>query len=71
MNFHGKEKLLLMVSHALWARNQKIIFLGNWNPKAWKKWFIFVLVGKDLLCMKTVECTGKWMINLFIIINID
>lgn len=34
MNFPGTRKLLVMVSHNLWARNQKIVVHGNWNPRA-------------------------------------
>ena len=35
MNFHGTKKLLLKVSHNLWAQNQKIVFeRGIWNPRA-------------------------------------
>ena len=33
--FHGTKKLLLMVSHELWARNQKTVFNGNLNSRAW------------------------------------
>ena len=31
----GTKKLLPMVSHDLWARNQKIVIHGIWNPRAW------------------------------------
>ena len=29
MNFHGIKKLLLMVSHDLWARNRKMVSMGT------------------------------------------
>ena len=29
MNFHGTKKLLVMVSHNLWAQNRKIVVHGN------------------------------------------
>ena len=35
MNFHGTKKLLVMVSHNLWAQNGKIVVHGNWNPRAY------------------------------------
>ena len=42
MNFHGTKKLLPMVSQDLWARNRKIVFHGNWNPRAsiYRTWAI-------------------------------
>ena len=30
----NQNKMLLIVSHDLWAQNQKIVFHGKWNPKA-------------------------------------
>ena len=34
MSFHGTKKLLLIVSHDLWAWNWKIVIHGIWNPRA-------------------------------------
>ena len=31
---HRTKKLLLMVSHDFWAKNQKYVIHGIWNPRA-------------------------------------
>ena len=42
LNFLRAKKLLRMVSHDLWVRKRKIVFLGNWNPRAWMNLHVLV-----------------------------
>ena len=41
-----------MVSHDLWARNQKIVFRGNWNPSSCNHLLISYLISKQVRLYK-------------------
>ena len=42
LNFLWAKKLLQMVSHELWVRKLKMVFLGKWNPRAWMNFHVLV-----------------------------
>ena len=44
MSLNGIKKLLQIVSHDLWAQKWKIVFHGNWNPRACSN-IIIIFVG--------------------------
>ena len=63
MNFHGTKKLLLLVSHDLWARNWKIVFHGNWNPRAWVRSTLTEMLFDSVAPLVNITSLGSAPIN--------
>ena len=63
MNFHGTKKLLLMVSHDLWAQNWKNVFHGNWNPRAWVRSTLTEMLFDSVAPLVNITSLGSAPIN--------
>ena len=61
MNFHGTKKLLLLVSHDIWAQSWKIVF--NWNPRAWVRSTLTEMLFDSVAPLVNITSLGSAPIN--------